>query len=295
MLAFLDAIWGPQGDGVAEVRFLHPEVGVTLAASVSRGFAEWPSAKNSILAVIEDRKKFTNVFFGVVLRDREGGTNEDVKAYTPVLWSDFDVKTFGTRLKTLQAIQRVDLDPQIIVDSGHGYHGYWLLDRPMPIREAQMAMQRLSELFQCDTVGDPARVMRLPGTKNYKDRENPMDVRIVKFDIVSKTRRADFMDMVGKVVYHEDEPFAFAGAAAFPDTQEPIIGAWLGHNPPKGQRSEYIYGLACMMLRHGWEYQAAFESLMVMPAGEKMREMRDPERWFRRTWNAAAKELTNGE
>ncbi|MDI6915741.1 MAG: YfjI family protein [Desulfitobacteriaceae bacterium] len=95
----------------------------------------------------------------------------------------------ATAFKALHAI----LEPSIIVDTGGGYHAYWLLQGDLGERyiDAQLH-QNLPHAWQdglrqqlapkkLDNTADLARVLRLPGTMNGK-YATPKKVRIIKGD-----------------------------------------------------------------------------------------------------------------
>jgi len=72
-----------------------------------------------------------------------------------------------------------------IVSSGRGLHVYWIMDTPVEVAEWIPVAERLKEL--CSThnlVADPAvtsdtaRVLRVPGTANFKDSP-PSEVRLI--------------------------------------------------------------------------------------------------------------------
>lgn len=72
-----------------------------------------------------------------------------------------------------------------IVDSGHGIHAYWVLHEAISYNEwkpvAMGLKAKLVELkFNVDfkVSGDGARILRVPGTCNTKDKENPIPVVI---------------------------------------------------------------------------------------------------------------------
>lgn len=67
--------------------------------------------------------------------------------------------------------------PSIIVDSGHGIHAYWLLDKPADVtEEITDLLRRFAEGIKQATgwtdidahASEPARVLRVPGTHNRK-------------------------------------------------------------------------------------------------------------------------------
>lgn len=130
-------------------------------------------AEEIIAGISQDQK---DVYFGVGLRDKRSGKKEDVYAIT-ALWADIDSKAHGGSMsRCLDNLQGLMVKPTIIVASGHGYHGYWVLKEPLIVGEdvdllkrAEKAMSNLADLIGGDHVQNVNRIMRVPGTVNHKD------------------------------------------------------------------------------------------------------------------------------
>lgn len=97
-------------------------------------------------------------------------------------FAEFDLKDFGgdrTRLHTHLA--GVIPKPSVVVESGGGYHLYWLFAAPFVLdsEDARQEAIRLQAAW-VDRVGadpaskDLARVLRVPGTRNYKYDPAPL-------------------------------------------------------------------------------------------------------------------------
>jgi hypothetical protein len=92
------------------------------------------------------------------------------------LYADFDAKDFGGSLdETLAHVRALAVPPSVIVASGGGYHCYWLLAEPFVLdtdkaRERAVGVQRdwVTLVGSDDAAKDIARVLRVPGTLNYK-------------------------------------------------------------------------------------------------------------------------------
>ena len=177
---FLSLLWGSR-KGIAELR--------EISDSVSTFFYHWPKSKGLLLEEVQHMAGAVDIFMGVLLRTEMGrGDAKHTEKETEWLWVDVDWKrgaTFGSVLRT------VGLDPQIVVDSGHGWHLYWHLVKPVPVTLAQGAMKVLAERLGGDSVGDPARIMRVPGTINMKG-DDRLPVRLLRFDTETRLRFSDF-------------------------------------------------------------------------------------------------------
>jgi hypothetical protein len=124
---------------------------------------------------------------GTDLTDGKRGSGSDAAAFG-CLWVDIDVGKKDKEGKAIGPQSDADVDamlakyltPSFTVSTGHGTHAYWLLDEPIITSEPserlafKTALVRLQKTMMSrsgmhlDSVGDLARVMRVPGTTNRK-------------------------------------------------------------------------------------------------------------------------------
>ena len=111
-------------------------------------------------------------------RDYERALLNDVVAVN-CLFAEYDGKDFPSKDDALRQAESLRPAPSIIIDSGGGYHLYWLLKDTYHIRDGQEyqyikdVLARWVELVGGDTVKDLARVLRVAGTFNYKPDYGP--------------------------------------------------------------------------------------------------------------------------
>lgn len=286
---FFAVIWPEDRSLLGEIRYFSGE----------RVWQQWINLEEpgSAARVIADLPSPANYFFGVLPRVEKKGTAEACVSHTSVLWVDLDGKHFAAdsqagKAMALASLRQAPIDPHIIVDSGNGYHGYWLLSEPMEFEaQARPAMELMAERLGADKVYDRARVMRVPGTYNHKfDRQVP--VRILKFDLSSPLARpADF---------EIKEPEPAKRLAMDPDTVFLAEGTrdWLQQlmktDPGKGLRSEHAFKVMLWMIRYGWtdeEIANVFESFRQGVGAKywekKTKNPRDADRWLKATLKAA--------
>lgn len=103
-----------------------------------------------------------------------GRKNAEISAFRAI-WIDKD----DGRV----AAEDCALPPSVIVHSGHGDHVYWLLKEEETTAETwRAAMKAVAYYYKTDaSVGNPARVMRVPGFFHCKDAE-PVKVTAEFFD-----------------------------------------------------------------------------------------------------------------
>jgi len=141
-------------------------------------------------------------YFGVCLRKTQRGDKSSVASIS-TLWADLDGKNFGGgKPEALARLQKLPpyLYPSIIVDSGHGYHLYWLLreaeivEAPEEILKLEGYMKDLALTLNGDSTSDLGRVLRLPGLLNQKDLENPCLCHIIHYEPARRFTPLDFDD-----------------------------------------------------------------------------------------------------
>lgn len=165
----------------------------------------WCDATDLVGAAAFAARQVGHVWFaGGPQRERlYGGKRGGSKTVVAIfgVWSDVDVlhavhkKTDlpPTLAAAMTLINRVGLTPTVVVDTGHGLQPYWLFHEPLVFTDDdhRHAVQELLNQFKAtvagyaaektwsvDAVADLARLMRLPGTLNVKEPENPRPVRI---------------------------------------------------------------------------------------------------------------------
>ncbi len=89
----------------------------------------FPSVEG-LLEAARKQEPLWDYYFGVHPRDSKNGTSEAVKCVT-CIWADCDWKNFeGGREGAIKRIQNFPLRPTVVVESGNGFHLYWLLKEP---------------------------------------------------------------------------------------------------------------------------------------------------------------------
>lgn len=117
-------------------------------------------------------------------------------------WVDFDVLGAGhvardlpeTHDDVFELIAEMPLAPTLIVDSGGGLHAWWLFEAALRLEtpEIRGLAEQLTEAvntcaralgarrgWRVDKTGDLPRVLRMPGTRNFKLAGNPRDVKLL--------------------------------------------------------------------------------------------------------------------
>ena len=159
--------------------------------SVVQKFAETREEVDDIAADFAEQRR--NVFFGVAKYKTDDNRRKDNVQSLKAFWLDIDCGEAKARvdektgrpdgyidqLAGLQALkgfcELVGLPEPIIVNSGRGLHVYWPLTEAVSREQWEPVAERLQQL--CDThklyvdpaVFEVARILRIPGTLNFKD------------------------------------------------------------------------------------------------------------------------------
>jgi len=128
-------------------------------------------------AACESFASSENVYVGVCPRREQSGKADAVMS-APGLWTDIDVgdgKGHPDKRAALDALEAFKFPPSMIVDSGGGYHAYWLFRQPFIISgpDDKATIENSNKGITAALGGDPAcfdvgRILRVPGTINHK-------------------------------------------------------------------------------------------------------------------------------
>lgn len=301
MLEFLHAVWPLHGDAwIGELRSIR-------GGQVQQNFYDIESELHALekAAGLMDKDGW-DVYYGVLPRVSPDGTAAACAPTTHVLWADIDGKAFdGSKAAALFALGQANLTPSILVDSGNGWHAYWLLRQPYAFSVAQPLMRGLQRAIGSDAVHDAPRVLRLPGTHNHKDcnqvTHDPAlvppgwpkckPVRLLQFDPTRRYWLSDFDDYAPEDTVRPPVEFTVRERVEYDALPEWLLDL-IERGAPQGQRSEAIFKAVMWLHRYGWSRDSIRHVLDREPIGEKLHGMREAEadRWFDRTYDRAVSE-----
>lgn len=148
-----------------------------------------------------------DVYFGVATyKEPTSRTQENVQALK-AFWLDIDCgpgKDYDTQQEGLLALRdfchKVGLPRPTLVDSGYGWHVYWVLTEEVQRNQWEPVARRLREV--CSTQGlrvdnkvfETARILRVPGTSNFK-RDEPVAVTVAH--VGQPTEFGEFCQLLG--------------------------------------------------------------------------------------------------
>ncbi len=222
IVEFFDELYGPQAPGYLALWTKDPRRTI------------WTPGKDLIkagqvaLKLVQARK---DVYFGLGLQPNDLGPQKRGKAAQviaiPGVWADIDIAdpahkapNLPLSLKEAQSwLAEVCLPPTVTVNSGHGLHTYWLFPELWVFQNAEEHQKgkALVQAFQGqlirlakqhgwtrDNTSDLARVLRVPGTMNYK--LEPIPVSIIEQDYARRYTLAEFEEWVTDSIEPQAKP-----------------------------------------------------------------------------------------
>lgn len=207
-----------------------------------------------------------DVYFGVHPRRGRSGSQDDV-LFASCLFADVDGGAEGVP-GAIRRIKQSDVDrPDIAIQSGGGVHSYWFLDAPIALcdRESRerfkrtlrrlcMAIGGASPDAHADTAAcEVARILRVPGTINHKQQDNPRPVKVLRHvdvptDVPSLSRSYDWWRS-----HLPPEPIAPGPKAHSPYVRpgeiSPGLERWARAGYPEGKRHHDFVSAAAWLVR----------------------------------------------
>lgn len=153
---------------------------------------------DSVFREIEEQEKGWDYYFGVHPRDKEDGSASAVTIVL-CLYADLDFKNFENGQEGVQEILDFlgenNLPPTVVIETGNGVHTYWFLNEAESVKDPSSycrILQAVQTILGSDPIHDLPRIMRVPGTQNYKDPKNPKTCKIISADYSRRYSLADF-------------------------------------------------------------------------------------------------------
>jgi hypothetical protein len=166
-------------------------------------------------------------FYGCATRTAPGSGRRADCLHLGCLFVDIDLRDGASEKAALQCLAGCPLKPSIVVHSGGGLHAYWLLRQPIDVQKEapEPWLRRLAAFLNADPAcAEAARVLRIPGTRNFKEQYGP-EGKPVEIGWFEPNRRyhLDWFDSflpddIGKPadIQEPDEPIDYARVEQIP-------------------------------------------------------------------------------
>ena len=206
---FLRNLFAPYTSGYMEIRAFN-------GPKREQSFHELPISgdrlKHLCTTLVDKAQDGFDIYVGVLPRKERFGKASAIREAATV-WADFDNKNM-TATEMDAAVE----DADIIVHSGGGTHAYWYTVNVEDV-SGKLRQENFSAVVQdvqlsksggkADSTHDLPRILRVPGTLNWKDRSNPKPVLLMHCNNrVVKTVKQDNPQPVDTPFHSlmEDEP-----------------------------------------------------------------------------------------
>jgi putative DNA primase/helicase len=259
-----------------------------------------------------------DVYFGVNPRMGNKGTKENVR-YVSTFHCEIDYGSVGHKKETahgtyeeaLDAIQNFSPQPTLVNHSGGGFHCYWVLNNPPNVQEVGLSVIEGINISLSQKLGgdrgtqDISRVLRVPGTFNFKQPDNPRQVTSVAGSHV----RYDFKDFEEFIPLKEPVPVTpkvKKTETPIPDSKTPTTSILNkgaipekimnlikhGNDGSYPSRSEADMAVVLVLIHKGYSDAEIKEIFSKEPIGEKYREHPKKDAYLTYTIQAA-REMSN--
>jgi hypothetical protein len=267
---FLNALYTGSPDNLyLELRCIHPTTGEARSLWGRMG------NKRELAAVLKQTEELNRdgygVYFAPCLRKGKQGKAKSA-ALVPALWVDIDCDSdIHQRDQNLTTLKDFDPAPSFILDSGGGWHGYWLLDEPFQLQsdaDRQKIAGILRGLFAAlrgDTeyVKTVAGIMRLPDSVNTKPERGGVMVRVVENHPKRRYSLETFAWLES-----QSQQTSFDGLKVVTlngNGQHPLpprTESYLASGATDGSRNSELFAAACQMRDAGYSQSDAERELI---------------------------------
>ena len=285
-------------------------------------FASEPEAAKQVYQLLQQG---IDVYFGVNPRTGNGGSKENVH-YLSAFHAEIDYGTVGhekssihqTYEEALDAIQSFKPEPTIILHSGGGFHCYWVLSNPLKVSDVGVkVLESINKALIKKLGGDPgthdiSRVLRVPGTFNFKVPDNPRPVSLIvnnhkKYSLkdfeqfISVETPADKPKQVNNVVNQQSQTIIPSISAididALPISEKIKNLIKHGNDGSYLTRSEADMAVITVLVNKGMGEADIKQIFLSNGIGDKYRSHKAPDQYLKHTIEKAKKmsDLTEEE
>jgi hypothetical protein len=251
-----------------EIRCIHPET------EVSRVLWSPVGDQSRLAAVLRQADAMNKAGFGVYFapclrREKKGDAQAVVSV--PALWIDIDCDDDpGQRAAALETLRTFDQQPSILLDSGGGWHVYYLLDTPY-VLENDEDRQHIAHILHglsaalggdTDYVKSVASLMRLPDSANTKPERGGVVVQITEFE---PDRRFPLSAFEWLAVQPQQKilPVQFVSGNGHHAPLPQVTLDYLSRGASNGSRNRALFDAACQFRDAGYS-QVEAEAQLVL-------------------------------
>lgn len=207
---------------------------------------------------LNNRKTENALYFRALWIDIDCGPTKAVPDDKGVIKGYIDQQTGLVEFKKF--CRAVGLPRPILVSSGYGIHAYWLIGETIGRSAWRPLAERLSELciehglIVDPAVFEPARVLRIPGTHNFKDKANPLPVEVMN-EHTEPLNYDQWKELLGAADPEPERP------DFTPSAMSPMMQSMMSNRVKRFKQimMKSAEGQGCAQLMHCFQNQADIE------------------------------------
>jgi len=252
----------------------------------------------------------TDIYFGVNPRVGRAGKKVNIQ-YLTAFHAEIDYGNKGHKKppeyknydEAVNAISDFHLKPSHINISGGGFHCYWILKNPVKVAdvgvdELESINRYFLEVLKADTgTQDLSRVLRIPGTYNFKLEKNPRLVNVFGrngplYDFEDLEQYIKVKNSISEKQPEQKNPVHIdwdKNVENLPVSDKIKNLIFSGKDKSYPSRSEADMAVVIALIHKGFEKSQISEIFNKYPIGEKYREQKSPEKYLQHTIENAKK------
>lgn len=150
---------------------------------------EWFKDTDAALGIIEHQRSTANIWCSMACFTSNVGRSAQRAEHLKAFWLDVDAHGKGSyetpddALAGIKAFVKAAAlpEPNYINMTGHGTQVFWTLEEAVakadwqPVADALQELAKRMKLGADSITADAARILRVPGTRNFRDPDNPVE------------------------------------------------------------------------------------------------------------------------
>ena len=247
-IKFLEALYR-NTEGYAEMRLIHKSGDWQKARKIYRPSATIHTCNMDYLT---DMNNDYHIYHRVNVSATQASKKKDITQVT-ALWLDID----GIDGDYYQRLEEFKMPPNVVINSGGGFHAYWLLREPVTIDsedkrfEVERIMQGMILAYgdgADDATKDITRILRTPNFYNIKDKYNPHPLCHIIYHDDNDNERISY-DIMKRAFHHLGAPKVLKPrrhipSSAYSDDIPRYVRNYLEHGAMSGERNRKLYAAA---------------------------------------------------
>lgn len=243
---FYRTLWGKcPVDHIVNLRFIPEGEGYPINKWAHVGSII--NATETTVAWLQKQNETHHIYHRVSISAEQADRKAAI-TYTPALWVDVD----DNSTEAYERLQDMAMPPTMVVKSGGGYHGYWLLNEPLYVSDSDTLerIERVNQGLAVACKGDESvtninRILRTPSTRNIKAKyDSKPVVEIVYCDTDRYTFSMLWQQYAPLGAPPAPKVRRYVPTEAIDNTLPRWVHNYIQYGAPRGERNNKLYAAA---------------------------------------------------